>query len=145
VPDDRIASSRDLGFRAAFLDATGGAGVDVVLNSLAGEFVDASLELLPRGGRFIEMGKTDVREAASLPSGVRYRTFDLSEPEPARIGTMLAELLTMFRDGALRLLPLTAWDVRRAPAAFGHVRMARHTPARSSSAFPRRSTRTAPS
>ncbi|MET8573172.1 SDR family NAD(P)-dependent oxidoreductase, partial [Streptomyces sp. NPDC004783] len=77
--------------------------------------------------RFIEMGKTDVREAASLPSGIRYRTFDLSEPEPARIGTMLAELLTMFRDGALRLLPLTVWDVRRAPAAFGHVRMARHT------------------
>ncbi|MFE6064360.1 type I polyketide synthase [Streptomyces sp. NPDC056431] len=127
VAEDHIASSRDLGFRAVFLDVTGGAGVDVVLNSLAGEFVDASLELLPRGGRFIEMGKTDVREAALLPSGVRYRTFDLSEPEPARIGAMLTELLTMFRDGALRLLPLTSWDVRRAPAAFGHVRSARHT------------------
>ncbi|MFE5947550.1 type I polyketide synthase [Streptomyces sp. NPDC056480] len=127
VAEDHIASSRDLGFRAAFLDVTGGAGVDVVLNSLAGEFVDASLELLPRGGRFIEMGKTDVREAASLPAGVRYRTFDLSEPEPARIGAMLTELLTMLRDGALRLLPLTSWDVRRAPAAFGHVRSARHT------------------
>ncbi|MFJ5227415.1 type I polyketide synthase [Streptomyces sp. NPDC088400] len=127
LAEDHIASSRDLGFRGAFLGVTGGGGVDVVLNSLAGEFVDASLELLPGGGRFIEMGKTDVREAASLPSGVRYRTFDLSEPEPARIGTMLRELLTMFRDGALRLLPLTSWDVRRAPAAFGHVRMARHT------------------
>ncbi|MGW1926076.1 SDR family NAD(P)-dependent oxidoreductase, partial [Streptomyces massasporeus] len=127
VAEDHIASSRDLGFRAAFLDVTGGAGVDVVLNSLAGEFVDASLELLPRGGHFIEMGKTDVREAASLPAGVRYRTFDLSEPEPARIGAMLTELLTMLRDGALRLLPLTSWDVRRAPAAFGHVRSARHT------------------
>ncbi|MGW7097743.1 SDR family NAD(P)-dependent oxidoreductase, partial [Streptomyces sp. NPDC054874] len=106
---------------------TGGAGVDVVLNSLAGEFVDASLELLPQGGRFVEMGKTDVREAASLPSGVRYRTFDLTEPEPTRIGEMLTELLTLFRDGALRPLPLTSWDVRRAPAAFGHVRLARHT------------------
>ncbi|MFV6029064.1 type I polyketide synthase [Streptomyces sp. NPDC056264] len=127
VAEDHIASSRDLGFRAAFLEVTGGAGVDVVLNSLAGEFVDASLELLPRGGRFIEMGKTDVREAGSLPSGVRYRTFDLTEPEPARIGDMLTELLTMFRDDALRLLPLTSWDVRRAPAAFGHVRLARHT------------------
>ncbi|MFJ7527880.1 type I polyketide synthase [Streptomyces griseus] len=127
VAEDHVASSRDLGFRAAFLEVTGGAGVDVVLNSLAGEFVDASLELLPRGGRFIEMGKTDVREAASLPSGVRYRTFDLTEPEPTRIGEMLSELLTLFRDGDLRLLPLTSWDVRRAPAAFGHVRLARHT------------------
>ena len=51
-----------------------GAGVDVVLNSLAGEFLDASLRLLPRGGHFIEMGKTDLRDpqvvAAEHP-GVR--------------------------------------------------------------------------
>jgi NADPH:quinone reductase-like Zn-dependent oxidoreductase len=51
-----IASSRDLSFETQFLSATGGKGVDVVLNSLAGEFVDASLRLLPRGGRFLEMG-----------------------------------------------------------------------------------------
>ncbi|MFF4324850.1 SDR family NAD(P)-dependent oxidoreductase, partial [Streptomyces sp. NPDC001568] len=126
LSEDRIASSRDLGFRSAFLDVTGGAGVDVVLNSLAGEFVDASLELLPRGGRFIEMGKTDVREAASLPSGVRYRTFDLSEPEPDRIGAMLAELLALFATGRLTLLPMTAWDIRQAPAAFRHLSQARH-------------------
>ncbi|WP_189136096.1 zinc-binding dehydrogenase, partial [Wenjunlia tyrosinilytica] len=46
-----VASSRDLGFERAFLAATDGRGVDVVLDSLAGEFVDASLRLLPRGGR----------------------------------------------------------------------------------------------
>ncbi|WP_405824957.1 SDR family NAD(P)-dependent oxidoreductase [Streptomyces sp. NBC_00838] len=127
VADDHMASSRDLDFRERFAVVTDGAGMDVVLNSLAGEFVDASLELLPRGGRFIEMGKTDVRAEGDVPDDVTYRTFDLSDPEPERIGAMLAELLTMFRDGALCLLPLTAWDVRRAPAAFGHVRMARHT------------------
>ena len=37
--------------------------MDVVLDSLAREFVDASLRLLPRGGRFVEMGKTDIRDA----------------------------------------------------------------------------------
>ena len=51
-----IASSRDLSFERIFLSATDGEGVDVVLNSLTGEFVDASLRLLPRGGRFLEMG-----------------------------------------------------------------------------------------
>ena len=51
-----IASSRDLSFETQFLSATDGQGVDVVLNSLTGEFVDASLRLLPRGGRFLEMG-----------------------------------------------------------------------------------------
>ncbi|MFI1935582.1 zinc-binding dehydrogenase, partial [Streptomyces sp. NPDC020328] len=57
VDGGRIASSRDLSFRERFLGVTGGEGVDVVLDALAGEFVDASLDLLPRGGRFIEMGK----------------------------------------------------------------------------------------
>ena len=61
--EDHIADSRTLEFEEKFLSTTGGAGVDVVVNSLAGEFVDASLRLLPRGGRFIEMGKTDLRDA----------------------------------------------------------------------------------
>ncbi|WP_037886739.1 zinc-binding dehydrogenase, partial [Streptomyces sp. NRRL S-646] len=58
LDEAHIASSRDTEFEAAFLAATGGRGMDVVLDSLAGEFVDASLRLLPRGGRFLEMGKT---------------------------------------------------------------------------------------
>ena len=58
-----IASSRDLSFETQFLSATAGKGVDVVLNALTGEFVDASLRLLPRGGRFLEMGLADVRGA----------------------------------------------------------------------------------
>ena len=50
----------------------------MVLNSLAGELMDASLRLLPAGGRFIEMGKTDIRDPARSPraSGVAYRAFD---------------------------------------------------------------------
>ncbi|MGY6650653.1 SDR family NAD(P)-dependent oxidoreductase [Amycolatopsis sp. TRM77291] len=63
VAEDHIASSRDLDFAGKFLAVTGGEGVDVVLNSLTGEFVDASLRLLPRGGHFLEMGKTDIRDA----------------------------------------------------------------------------------
>ncbi len=58
IAADHIASSRDLDFAEKFLAVTGGEGVDVVLNSLTGEFVDASLALLPRGGRFLEMGKS---------------------------------------------------------------------------------------
>ncbi|WP_159047050.1 type I polyketide synthase, partial [Streptomyces pactum] len=45
LDDDHIASSRDLGFEEKFREVTGGRGVDVVLNALAGEFVDASLRL----------------------------------------------------------------------------------------------------
>ncbi|MFG2197181.1 SDR family NAD(P)-dependent oxidoreductase, partial [Streptomyces sp. NPDC048639] len=129
LDDAHIASSRDTDFEEAFLAATGGRGVDVVLDSLAGEFVDASLRLLPRGGRFLEMGKTDVRgadEVAAEHSGVRYQAFDLMDVEPERIGRMLSELVTLFELGALRPLPVTCWDVRRAPEAFRYLSQARH-------------------
>ncbi|MEU2058635.1 polyketide synthase dehydratase domain-containing protein, partial [Streptomyces bungoensis] len=63
LDEQHIASSRDTDFETAFLAVTEGRGMDVVLDSLAGEFVDASLRLLPGGGRFLEMGKTDVRDA----------------------------------------------------------------------------------
>ncbi|CAM5603037.1 Type-I PKS OS=Streptomyces griseus OX=1911 GN=pks2-2 PE=4 SV=1 [Streptomyces griseus subsp. griseus] len=105
----------------------GAVGVDVVLNSLAGEFVDASLELLPRGGRFIEMGKTDVRTEDQVPADVTYRTFDLADPEPDRIGAMLAEVVRLLRQGELDLLPITSWDIREAPSAFRHLAQAKRT------------------
>nr|WP_062212863.1 type I polyketide synthase [Streptomyces sp. NBRC 109706] len=130
VPAERIASSRDLDFRDTFLAATDGAGMDVVLDSLAREFVDATLELLPRGGRFLEMGKTDIRDpeqvAADHPH-VRYRAFDMGEAGPDRIGEILAEIVRLFEAGVLRPLPVTGWDVRRAPEAFRFMSQARHT------------------
>ncbi|MEV0430985.1 SDR family NAD(P)-dependent oxidoreductase, partial [Micromonospora sp. NPDC050495] len=116
----RVASSRDTGFEAAFRAATGGRGVDVVLNALAGEFVDASLRLLAPNGRFVEMGKTDVRDAAQVAAGhrgVRYRAFDVAEAGPDRIQEILAELSALFAAGRLRPLPVAARDVRLAPAA----------------------------
>ena len=117
LDDDHIASSRDLEFEEKFLGVTGGRGVDVVLNALAREFVDASLRLLPRGGRFVEMGKTDIRDRVDQ-SDVDYRAFDLMDAGPDRIEEMLGELLDLFEAGALRPLPVTTWDVRRAPEAF---------------------------
>ncbi len=129
VPDERIASSRDLGFRDKFLAATGGAGVDVVLDALAGEFVDASLRLLPRGGRFIEMGKTDIRDpevVAGQHPGVRYRAFDLFEAGPERIRQMLREIVELFGRGVLAHAPVRSWDVRRGAEAFRFLRQGRN-------------------
>ncbi|MGA8112295.1 MAG: SDR family NAD(P)-dependent oxidoreductase, partial [Actinocatenispora sp.] len=129
VPADHLASSRTTGFEDRFRDVTGGSGVDVVLDSLAREFVDASLRLLPRGGRFVEMGKTDVRDPGQVAAdhpGVAYRAFDLIEAGPDRIGEMLAELVALFDRGVLAPLPVTAWDVRQAPEAFRFVSQARH-------------------
>ena len=125
LDDDHIASSRDLEFRDRFLAATNGEGVDVVLNALAREFVDASLDLLPRGGRFVEMGKTDVRDPDRVRSehpGVDYRAFDLMRHAgPDRVAEILAEVLALFEAGALRHPPIRAWDVRHAVEAFRYL------------------------
>ncbi|MFE7385656.1 acyltransferase domain-containing protein, partial [Streptomyces zhihengii] len=43
VDPARVANSRDLAFEDHIRTATGGRGVDIVLNSLAGDFLDASL------------------------------------------------------------------------------------------------------
>uniref|UniRef100_UPI0038994E4E SDR family NAD(P)-dependent oxidoreductase n=1 Tax=Actinacidiphila epipremni TaxID=2053013 RepID=UPI0038994E4E len=129
LPAERIANSRDTGFEPAFDGATGGAGVDVVLNSLTGEFIDASLRLLPRGGRFVEMGIADLRDAAEIAArhpGVAYQPFELLDMDPETVGRSLAAVLDLFERGVLEPLPVTTWDVRQAPAAFRHFAQARH-------------------
>ncbi|WP_308204126.1 SDR family NAD(P)-dependent oxidoreductase [Goodfellowiella coeruleoviolacea] len=121
LDDDHICSSRTLDFAAEILAATGGQGVDVVVNSLAGGFIEASLDTLPRGGRFVELGKTDPRDpdvVAAVHTGVRYAHFDLGDVRPDRIAELLAEFRAHFDTGALTPPPHTVWDVTHAPDAF---------------------------
>ncbi|HEX6688111.1 MAG TPA: SDR family NAD(P)-dependent oxidoreductase, partial [Solirubrobacterales bacterium] len=125
LDEDRIASSRDLDFKDKFLAVTDGEGVDVVLNALAGEFVDASLALLPNGGRFLEMGKTDIRDRDDVgidSPGVAYMPFDVTEAGPRRTGEMLAEIAALIEADELRHSPIEAWDMRHAPRALRHLR-----------------------
>ncbi|MFG1905052.1 SDR family NAD(P)-dependent oxidoreductase, partial [Micromonospora carbonacea] len=78
---------------------------------------------------FVEMGKTDVRDAdavAQLHPGVAYRAFDLNEAGGERIGQMLGELLALFEQGVLRPLPVRVWDVRQVRQALRHLSQARH-------------------
>ncbi|MEV0059751.1 SDR family NAD(P)-dependent oxidoreductase [Nocardia sp. NPDC050718] len=126
--DDQIGDSRTLDFERKFHAGTGGRGADIVLDSLAGDFVDASLRLLPRGGRFVEMGMIDRRDPADVAAahpGVRYASFMLMEAGPDRLQEILAALVDLFDRGALTPTATTAWDLRRAPEAFRYLSQAR--------------------
>ncbi|MFF9772049.1 SDR family NAD(P)-dependent oxidoreductase, partial [Streptomyces sp. NPDC014636] len=128
VEESHIASTRDLAFCERFLAVTGGEGMDVVVNALAGEFTDASLRLLPRGGRFVEMGKTDIRnpeQVAEAYPGVVYQAFDLMDAGVPRIAEMLAELGTMFEAGTLVPPPVTCFELSQAVAALRYLQAAR--------------------
>ncbi|WP_026119635.1 type I polyketide synthase [Nocardiopsis ganjiahuensis] len=128
VPRERMASSRTLDFETSLRAANQGRGLDVVLNSLTGEFVDASLRLLRSpsdgagvGGRFVEMGKTDIRdeeEVAATHPGRAYTAFNLPDVDPVRIGEMLTRLMELFESGALKPLPVTVYELREAQEAF---------------------------
>jgi acyl transferase domain-containing protein/D-arabinose 1-dehydrogenase-like Zn-dependent alcohol dehydrogenase/acyl carrier protein len=119
VPAERIASSRDAGFAEVFPK------MDVVLDSLAGDLVDAGIGLVAEDGWFLEMGKTDVRDAAAYPD-IRYRAFDLKEAGPDRVQQILTRVVELFRRGDLQGLPLTVFDLRHTPAALRHMAQAKH-------------------
>lgn len=66
------------------MNATGGRGVDVVLNSLSGELLHASWECVAKFGKMLEIGKRDILEHGRLALDLFHnnRTFygiDLSE------------------------------------------------------------------
>ncbi|BBB01385.1 putative polyketide synthase [Actinacidiphila reveromycinica] len=129
VEESHIASTRDLAFCERFLAVTGGEGMDVVVNALAGEFTDASLRLLPRGGRFVEMGKTDIRDpeqVAEAHPGVVYQAFDTIDAGAPRVAEMLAELGVMFEAGTLVPPPVTCFELSQAVAALRYLQAARH-------------------
>ncbi|XP_076154823.1 fatty acid synthase [Alosa pseudoharengus] len=61
-----FANSRDASFEQHILQHTQGKGVDVVLNSLAEEKLQASVRCLARHGRFLEIGKYDLSNNTPL-------------------------------------------------------------------------------
>jgi acyl transferase domain-containing protein/aryl carrier-like protein len=127
-----VFSSRTLDFAPQVMERTQGRGVDVVLNSLAGEFIPTSLEVLARGGRFVEIGKTgiwDEARVANVRPDVWYRALyfgDVCRDDPALVGLMLAELLAAAAAGELTPLPRRVFPVATAADAFRHMAQARH-------------------
>jgi candicidin polyketide synthase FscE len=122
---EHLASSRDAGFGAQWKDA----GIDVVLDALAGELVDAGLGLLRPGGRFIEMGKTDVRDPAEVSAkhGVEYHAFDLLGVDPDVVSAMFTRLSEGFGVGSLRAPDVTAYDLQDVATAFRTMAGGGHT------------------
>jgi NADPH:quinone reductase-like Zn-dependent oxidoreductase/acyl carrier protein len=107
-------------------------GVDVVLNSLAGQAIEDGLSLLRPGGRFVELGKTDLRNPDITEQawpGVRYLPADLSgdmvEAAPwiaGRIETLLADVAA----GRLPALPAVRFTRREVREAFRSMMRAEH-------------------
>jgi NADPH:quinone reductase-like Zn-dependent oxidoreductase len=127
-----VYSSRTLEFRERILEDTGGRGVDVVLNSLADEFVEASFAVTAAGGRFLEIGKRGIwtaEQVEALGRGIEYHVVDWGEvaaADPDRIGQLLRSLMEAAEAGTIKPLPVRTFPIADAPAAFRYMAQARH-------------------
>ena len=125
-------NSRSLDFVTGILEITSGRGVDVVLNSLAGEFVGASFSVLAPGGRFLELGKKDIwtqQQVDALGRDIQYFIVDWSvtaRENPALIGGILRRVMQEVEDGRLQALPSTVFGFQNAAAAYRHMAQGRH-------------------
>jgi len=106
--------------------------LDIVLNSLTGDAIDAGLSLLRSGGRFIELGKTDLRDPALTAKQwprVQYLPVDLTPlftTRPSWVGARLTLLLNMILEGSLPPLPTTVFDAADVKDAFRYMARAEH-------------------
>jgi len=67
IKEQNIFSSRGPDFVQGIKTLTNGRGVDVIINSLAGEALKCSWECIAPFGRFVEVGKKDIYNFGSLP------------------------------------------------------------------------------
>ena len=127
-----VMDSRSLTFAQEVRACTGGQGVDIVLNSLAGVFIPASVAVLGAQGRFVEIGKRDIwtpEQVAQTRQDVAYWALDLGEvmrQEPALLQSMLYELLEAFTEGTLTPLPHRVFALQEAAQAFRYMAQAKH-------------------
>ena len=129
-----IVDSRSLGFADEVRRLTNGEGVDVVLNSLAGEALHKGVGLLRPYGRFIELGKRDFWANTKLGlqpfrNNIQFCGVDVDRllvDRPVLAATLLRELAGFIAEGVFRPLPQRAFPVARAAEAFRHLQHSRH-------------------
>ncbi|MBE9060856.1 type I polyketide synthase [cf. Phormidesmis sp. LEGE 11477] len=128
-----IMNSRTLSFADEIMAATAGKGVDVVLNSLPGEFRAKSLESLDKKGRFIEIGKGNglsVEQIAHIRPDVDHYTVDISElctQQPQQVQSILQHLKAEVKQDRWQTIPFTSFAQADTVQAFRTLQQAKHT------------------
>lgn len=126
---NHVYDSRSTSF-AQEIRLDSGGGVDVVLNSLGGDLMLASLELLAPHGRFLELGKRDYAEnrqvgMAVFAGGVSYYSINLG-PELTEYDDVFDEVMAMLATQEIHPLPVRVYPVQETAQAFAAMASAKH-------------------
>lgn len=136
IPEDHIFYSRDLSFSQGVKRMTRGRGVDVILDSLAGEGLIASWECIAPFGRFIEIGKKDVFAHGSLPMfpfarNVTFSFVDIagmSQERPEMLHGLMKEVMSLVEKKKLCVpQPLHIYGVSEVEKAFRYLQSGQNT------------------
>lgn len=129
-----VMDSRSLAFAEEVLAQTDDKGVDLVLNSLAGEAIGKGLSVLGPYGRFLEIGKRDIYQNNQLglepfKRNLAFFAIDLArvtKERPALIGSLFGKVMHYFEDHRLHPLPFKVFPISEASEAFRYMAQARH-------------------
>lgn len=129
-----VMDSRSLDFADEVMEYTGGKGVDIILNSLAGEAISKGLAALADHGRFLEIGKRDIYQNSRLGLGpfrknLSMIAIDLDRAlreRPKQIGACFRQLIQDVELRALAPLPHRVFAISNAAGAFRHMAQAKH-------------------
>jgi len=129
-----VMDSRSLSFADAVMAQTNGEGVDLVLNSLYGEAINASLDLLRPYGRFLEIGKRDIYEnnklrMRPLRKNISLHAIDLDRlcvQRPELAGSIFREVIQLFERRELQPVPYRVFSISRLAEAFRYIAQAKH-------------------
>jgi NADPH:quinone reductase-like Zn-dependent oxidoreductase len=131
---EHVLGSRDLAFADEVMEITDGRGVDVVLNSLAGEALDAGLRLVRPGGHFLELGKRDAEADNRLAMGSltfdsAYHLIDVMTmfwARPDQAAEAFAEVVEAVHSRAYRPLPHRVFVPGRVADSYALLAHSRH-------------------
>ncbi|EOB07192.1 Fatty acid synthase, partial [Anas platyrhynchos] len=129
-----FASSRNTTFEQHVLRVTNGKGVNLVLNSLAEEKLQASLRCLAQHGRFLEIGKFDLSNNSQLGMALFLKNvsfhgilLDSIFGESNEEWEVVSKLLTKgIENGVVKPLRSTVFNKDEVEAAFRFMAQGKH-------------------
>jgi acyl transferase domain-containing protein/NADPH:quinone reductase-like Zn-dependent oxidoreductase len=135
IPDSHIFNSRDTSFAVDVMAATKGRGVDVLLNSLAGEILQESWNVMATLGRFVEIGKRDIQSNKRLEMENFGRAISFMAVDLIHLGMYRGRVMSRVMNECLRLLneqviepiqPITVFPISDIQRAFRQMQAGKH-------------------
>ncbi|KAF4231532.1 hypothetical protein CNMCM8980_005228 [Aspergillus fumigatiaffinis] len=135
IPEQHIFDSRSTTFYTDLMTMTNNQGVDLVLNSLAGDLLHASWKCVAPFGKMIELGKRDFLGHGKLDmdlfggnrSFIGVDLLQIQMENPTLLSTLMRRYLRDIRAGAIQpLRPVTVYDAANIAQAFRHMQSGKH-------------------